>query len=197
MGLGTPETVTAYDVFRRFIELHQLVPDLNDWHEDRLERNEPRIIRLKQLTAIFAAFEIPWDPWAFTRGQFIEGKNPAYSDFVARTKRELPSEHVARLRPGWYFADLPGCFEILFEYREKLEDVLSFPERALIASGMYLYAQRQIEKANRAIESNVWIIDDLLAELISPESRQFAVTELVHDHGYPDVDIFEIDSEYF
>ena len=65
---------------------------------------------------------------------------------------------------------LPEFFAILFSYRERIDQVLSFSSGVMEASGLYLQAHREAAKLNRLIEDNISIIDDILAALISPET---------------------------
>jgi hypothetical protein len=60
-----------------------------------------------------------------------------------------------------------------------------------------LHAHRKAGELNRVIRENVAIIDDVLVELISPEGATFSVEQLARDYGYPDVDLFEVDSDWW
>jgi hypothetical protein len=77
-----------------------------------------------------------------------------------------------------------------------VDHVLSFSCGVLEASGLYLYAHRKAEEMNRIIRDNVSIVDDILVALISPEETSFSVEQLTREYGYPDVDLFEIDSAW-
>ena len=90
-------------------------------------------------------------------------------------------------------SQLPDCFKILLEYRDRVEDVLSFSSGVLEASGLYLFAHRKAGELNQIIQQNVGMIEDLLIAFISPEAKEFSVAQLVRDYGYPDVDLCEID----
>lgn len=92
---------------------------------------------------------------------------------------------------------LPYCFETLLEYRERVEQVLSFSSGVMAASGWYLYAFQKTEALDRIIQGNVSIIEEILGGFISPEAKTFSVDQLVRDYGYPDVDLFEIDMDCF
>jgi len=50
---------------------------------------------------------------------------------------------------------------------------------------------------NRVIQDNVGVIEDILVDLISPEAAAFSVENLARDFAYPDVDLFEIDSDWW
>ena len=92
---------------------------------------------------------------------------------------------------------LPEYFAILFDYRKRVEDVLSFSSGVLEASGLYLHAHRKAGELNLVIQDNIAVIKDALVDLISPEGATFTVEQLARDYGYPDVDLFEIDSDWW
>jgi hypothetical protein len=187
--------VSARILLHGFLELQGLSPDLADWSEDRLAGNPPRLFRLRQLVALFRAFQIPWNPSLFVEGKFIEPESPRYATLLDMMDSTMPElkKHGFGAQPH----QLPYCFEILFAYRGRVEHVLSFSSGVLEASGLYLYAHRRAGELNRIIKEHVSIIDDHLVAFISPEAREFSVKELVRDHGYPDVDLFEIDADWW
>jgi len=98
---------------------------------------------------------------------------------------------------GAYRHQLPAFFAILFDYRTRVDNILSFSGGVMEASGLYLYARRKAAELNRSIEGHVAVIEDTLAALISPEAAAFSVEQLVRDFGYPDADLSAIDEEWF
>ena len=170
-------------------------PNYDDWTEERLNGNEPRLFRLRQLAALFRAFGIPWDPSSFIEGRFIQPEDPRYDALLTKLATEMaeePHSGIASNRD-----QLPEFFAILFSYRKRIDQVLSFSSGVMEASGLYLQAHRVAGKLNRRIEDNISIIEDILAALISPEAAEFSVEQLARDHGYPDVDLGDIDEEWW
>ena len=86
---------------------------------------------------------------------------------------------------------------MLLEFRLKLHPALNFASGTLEATGLYFYALQKAEELNRAIRPHLGIVDDLLAELISPTDASVTVAELARCHGYPLDDLFEIDVAWF
>jgi hypothetical protein len=84
---------------------------------------------------------------------------------------------------------------MLLEFRLTLQPVLGFTSGTLEASGLYFHAIQKADELNRAIVSHLGIVDDLLAELISPTDLSVTVDDLARDHGYPLGDLFELDME--
>jgi hypothetical protein len=169
-------------------------PSWDDWTEERLAGNPPRLFRLRQLVALFQAFGIPWDSPSFARGGFITPTNRRYDALLAKLATEMQD------RPRGTTADghqLPEFFGILFSYRERIDHVLSFSSGVMAASGLYRRAHRTASKLTDVIEDNIAIIEEPLIALISPEGAVFSVEELVRDYGYSDVNVGEIDDEWW
>jgi hypothetical protein len=185
--------ITARSLLLAFLELRSLTPKLADWTDERLSDNPPRLFRLRRLMALFRAFGLPWDPLSFTEGKFIRPEQPRYAALLGKLAGEM-SEGSRRRVEGHH---LPKFFEILYEYRERVENVLSFSSGVLEASGLYLHAHNKAGKVNQVIRGNLPLIEDSLAELISPEGAEFRVEQLIQDYGYPDVDLFEIDADWW
>lgn len=184
---------TAHSLLLAFLELRSLSPDLADWTEERMASNPPRLYRLRRLVALFRAFGIPWDPRAFTRGLFIDPEQPRYASTLSRLTTEMPTGSGC-----WDDGDqLPRYFSILYDYREQVDGVLRYSSGVMAASGLYLQAHSKADELNRVISANVRVIDEVLAALISPEAAVFSVEHLERDFSYPDVDLAEIDLDWW
>ena len=182
------EKIGASSLLQGFLELRRLVPDMEKWSVEKLSDNPPRFYRLRTLTSLFCAFGIDWDPSSFIEGKFIDPESPRYAPLLQKV-------HGLRLREKKH--RLSDCFRILLEYRERVDGVLTFSSGLLEASGWYLFAHQKAEELNRVIQDNVAIIDDMLIAFISPEAKTFTEDELTRNYGYPDVDLFEIDSDWW
>jgi hypothetical protein len=70
---------------------------------------------------------------------------------------------------------------------------LEFPGQVLYASGLYLYSIHTIGKVQAVVRQNVSIVDNVLAEIVSPTHQEFRVADLEGEFGYPGIDLYEID----
>jgi len=73
---------------------------------------------------------------------------------------------------------------------------LGFGGIVLEASGLYLYSLERIGNMNTTICQNLGLVEDVLAELISPTQQEFRVADLERDYGYPTVDLFDVDMDW-
>ena len=197
------ENITALSLLHAFLELRGFSPKLDDWTEERLSDNPPHLFRLRQIAAMFRAFGLPWNPSAFMQGEFIQFEHPRYAPLLSR----LTEEYAKAMTVEWskephgiahkdYSHHLRGVFSTLFDYRGRVEKVLSFPSRFIAASGLYGLAVMKTEASNLEISRDIATVDDLLAELISPEGASFSIDYLARNYGYPDVDLLEIDIDW-
>lgn len=145
--------------------------------------------------AMFKAFNLPWDPEAFTDGKFIGPDLKAYEVWIeeALQKGHFPEHH----REQFLARGIQGYFKTLLNYRMQVANALSYPSTFLEASGWWAYALDQIVEFNRVIESNLSNIDETLTFLISPTNETFTVELLAAEYGYPDVDLREIDADWW
>ena len=67
----------------------------------------------------------------------------------------------------------------------------------MAAGDLFAYLLLVTGDVNREIRKHLPIIEDRLVELISPTRQSFTLEQLVKDHGYPDVDLDEIDEDWF
>lgn len=187
--------ITARDLLFQFLDLKGLSPKFADWTEVGFSNNPPRLYRLRQLVALFRAYGIPWGPESFSKGGFIKPKEPRYKSVISILAAEVRNANDEGGKPER--EQLPGFFEELFKYRRRVDHVLSFSSGLMAAGGLYLHAHRKVNELNRIIKADLDIIDDSLALLISPEAATFTVEQLVREYDYPDVDLDEIDLDWW
>ncbi len=191
---------SALDLLRQYLELCRYTPDHRDWTERALEKNPPRLIRLQRLKAMFHAFGIPFDPQSFREGGFIDWKDPVYEVFLERARSQFLREEAEGRLSGTIELTafyLKPVFESLLEYRIALDESLHFNSGVSAAGDLFYFELLKINEMNRVIRSRLAIIEDLLVELISPTRQTFSHKRLVKEHGYPDVDLDEIDLDWF
>ena len=195
MSIENNKTNTANDLLAGFLDLRGFTPEYDNWTEELLSGNPPRLIRLRQLVALFQAFGIPWGPQPFVEGKFIQPEHPRYDLLLSKLSVEFPEE----MNHSAWTDDvrLPRFFATLFDYRMRVEAVLSFSDCILTASGLLKLAYDKICELNRVIQENISDIDDTLAVLISPETAVFSIEQLVRDYGYPDVDLSDIEVDWW
>lgn len=186
--------INAKSLIYKFLELKAFSP-CSEWTEEQFADNPPRLFRLRQLMAMFRAFGLPWEPSEFMWGKFIDPEDVRYNSLISKLikeEMEEASERTHGRKPAYEAMkfeeaahNLPTFFYILFSYRMCLESPLEFSKKFIEINRFGVLAVCKLEKVNGAINSNIAIIDDLLAEFVSPEGASFPVEKLVRDYGYP------------
>lgn len=180
---------TAHDLLSAFLDLHGLAPDLSEWTEEKLAYNPPRLIRLKRLKAMFLAFGMAWDPYAFTEGGCVDKVLTADS-----IKNQAKAE-LGILVQDVSAPQLRFLFVILYRHRKCVEAV--FSSGADDGGGVFLLAWKKIFDVHQAIQAKIAPIDDLLAAMIDPRKRSFTINQLIQDYGYPLDDLHQIDGDFY
>jgi len=192
--------ISTQHLLEQYLEFNGLTPNKENWSEERLAANPPRLVRFQRLVALFKAFGIETEVSSFHKGEFIDVKSPAYRPLLARIRSEVDDEVIAQhLDPelDQHWADLRCVFEQLLAYRVRLEGVLDFSGGVLEATPLFYYAHQKIGEINRAIGTHLGIVEDLLVALISPTDARFDVTDLARDFGYPLVDLSDLDLDWW
>lgn len=141
-------TVTALDLLYGFLDLQRMASKLEEWTEDKLRDNPPRLIRLRRLKALFRAFGIPWNPVAFRTGEFLgrggellKPIDARYVPFLEQMQAEMPDvvRDISSFRKNQLFV----MFRLLLRYRESLEALLSLSRGVMATSGLHFYAHKK------------------------------------------------------
>ena len=141
-----------------------------------------------------------FDPSSFQEGDFIDWKDPVYEVFLERARSQFLREEAEGRLSGTIELTafyLKPVFESLLKYRIALDESLYFNSGVSEAGDLFYFEFLKINEMNRVIRRHLAIIDDLLVELISPTRQTFTRKQLVNEHGYPDVDLDEIDLDWF
>lgn len=178
------DTISAKDLLFKFIELINLRPETRKWKEFYFVEDSRELKLYKQLRVLFDVFGIRWNPDYFMSGMFIDEENPKYDALLERIAPELHGFGRPNFRLRRYL--LPHCFRILLDYRLTLTNPLLFCSGVTAASGLIGYAYYKAYNLNQIIKEKLSSIDDLLADIISPEGRAFKLEVLINEHHYPD-----------
>lgn len=189
------QEITAQDLLLAFLEFRRMCPEFSDWTEERLGNTPALLFRLQRLMALFRAFRIPWAPSRFVNGHFVRPDDSRYASMLRELAEEMPE--VGKGYMTFRENDLAALFQVLYEYRERLDSGLCYTGGFLEASGGCLYAIRKIDRVNSGIRANLAVIEDLLVEIICPDDVVFSIEQMVRDFDYPDVDLNDIDDDWF
>ncbi len=163
--------------------------------EEPKDRKSSAWVRYARVRALLLAFGLG-SPAEFGNGAFLHGRPqsacPRSAAEVARIRLDYPEGY----RPKESDSDLPIFFGYLLDYRFAAERLLRHYGRMLECSIIGAAAALELAvSANSKIAADLTEIDELLAEMISPEGKKVALVELVEKWGWPEVDLEELERE--
>ncbi len=138
----------------------------------------------------------------FAEGHFLLGRSPAELESAARRlqssfPRGWPIPRSADDEDKRFTGNAVRIvWENMFRFRQVAESVVDFNGGVLEASGWHLYSVELTEAVCRRVLASLRELDDLMAYLVDPQQRVFSRAELIRRHGFPDVDLLEIDCEW-
>jgi hypothetical protein len=190
MNLDRKQRVTALTLLDAFDDYCANEPKNRAWDEDQLKNAPAALCRLRQVKALFAAFDLPLEPEDFINGRFIRNQPERYEPLVERLRPSMRPDFAERASPR----TLDVVFETLRSYRLGMSRGRRSAGDFLSYSGVLAHVVEDvIVPINREVERVLEPIDSLLAELIAPDRRSFTIGDLIDRYGYPDEDADELE----
>jgi hypothetical protein len=206
------EKYRALDFLDKYLEFKGMTPNYEEWNEEALKDNPPRLYRFKQLKALMKAFEIGENlKEDFENGIFLENRNPkiftkilddidiyvSQSEFEqksSRAKRDMDRfQESIRMERG-----MIRIFQKFFQFIETTKKFLEFNNNWLstgsIPARYTIYRTKLLIKSIDT--SKLDEIKELISQMIDPKQQEFTFEELVQNYDYPNVDLSEIDADY-
>ena len=181
---------TTKDLLYKTFEFIAMVPNSNEWNENSLKYNQPRLIRFRRLNALLNAFELTrteeqknslWTMLSgkkkvkeselikneiipFLRGDFI---NKRITSKYPRTQ-ELIEKEKSFKSDNFEPSDVHTFYHHLMNYRIEIDRVLRHNSGILEASSLgFRSAISLTAELNNDLYKKVEIIDELLFEITS------------------------------
>lgn len=178
--------ITAKEIIKKYLEFKHLVPNINNWNEEKLKFNKDFYFKFLELRSIFCAFNLgllrDFENGTFVRNFPIEAfsrlveiakKNNCFDSYACDPMNEMSHK----------------CLELLFidlwDWRSRIDEVIHLNSEFENIGGINLYAYQQISRVNYLIKENLDIVDQLLAFLITPLKDKISIEELEENYGYP------------
>ena len=189
--------ITELDLVDKICDFIDHVPERNEWNENSLLSNPPRLIRYKRIKVLIKAYlgeDIKLHD--FIDGNFIkEYQNDKYKalrlhvkDYNKLNNRLYDTVNEFQLR------DVQRLFYSLLDYRLKINIALCHNSGWLVASGNLIQHALSIEsKINKTIRNSFGELNQALSLVINPTGLKFTEAELIEKYGYPNEDLDEID----
>ncbi|OJJ20079.1 hypothetical protein BKI52_16535 [marine bacterium AO1-C] len=200
-------TYQAKDFLTLFFEFKGMVPKPSEWGLESLTGNEPRYYRLMQLQALMRAFDLGEDLFGdFQNRLFLEKRShDDFEDLFADIEQYALENEFERKK----LSDSPELirkqtfvemiFQTYLNFSWQVRTLLSFNSGWLETGS--ISSRYTIHKTHELLKSiditKLEAIDHILCSIIDPQQRTYTKSELIRNYGFPDVDLDDIDMEYY
>jgi hypothetical protein len=182
-----------------------MVPDVNDWTQEKLKWNDPRLYRLKELQSLMKAFDLGTDLLEdFQKRRFLQKrkmvdyepifediKKYALNDEFEKNKYEREIERMKNSKE-W-------LVQIFMRFSEEMRSLLKFNSGWLETGS--IIARYSIHKTQKLLDkidlAELNEIERFLCLLIDPKQNTFTKSELIRNYDFPDVDLEAIDTDNY
>ncbi len=198
-----PTELSGITLIDQLLEFVELTPDEDEWTLEALQDNEPRLVRLQQLDVllkvmmpdIYNANDLKSNLRSVLNGDFLLNRSTQqYEALFLQMEATLTALHYdSAYKEEWSVYALHHNYEKVLQYREQLHKLLAFNSGIMEISYPYLYSVVVTKAITKKIEGHQ--LDQFLSSVIDPLNRTFTREELIKEHGYPDVNLYEIDSD--
>lgn len=190
-------------LIERFLDLSTLERNVRTWSMDTFWENEPRKARLAMIDSLFGCLGIRCGYVQFAGGQAVQHLLPVdrvleiMAEAGIRKESWLAPDSEARLREAWTLEVSRTIFVRLLEDRVSLEIHSSRENGSLAMSIITILPQVIIGRTNQKLAEAATPVNQLLAAFLNPEKMTVTLETLRAKHGYPDVDLGQLDMGWF
>lgn len=181
-----------------FLELYTLSDNVTSWSIANFAKNPPRLFRLQKIDSLMKALNINGTYEQFLYGEFLyeEGRQNC-TEFKKRVEENYSSIFGAITMEEEEDSDFQFVFEVLFRYRIKLNQLINVKSTVIEASGINRIPIIIMLDIESKLQNDIAGIDRILCYLINPKRIAYTKEELKTKYNYPDVDLDEIDLDWF
>jgi len=136
----------------------------------------------------------------FIAGKFILEKESAHNAELVKAMKDLALSEYSKIykRGKKMYLVFSNGFQELFEYRRKIH---CYTRTTWIQLEGVDVVKNYLEKVQKEfmkqLKKDLKIIDNILCLMIDPEQCEFSIEELKEKYSYPDVDLEEVDRDWF
>ncbi len=194
------------DFLDKYFEFKSMEIDSSMWNVKSLKGNKPSYIRLLRLNSLIRAFGLGENLNDFINYSFIKRlKTESTTEIKEDIKQFALSNERSKQR--WEneseLLNSPRNYQMLIQqfirFIEQMNETLKFNSTWLEASS--LTSQYSINKTQNVLKSidtkALGDIKRILCNLMDPEQRKFAQSELIKNYDFPNDDLEEIDMENY
>ena len=173
------EVYGAQAVLTLYFDLKSSVPDVGAWNDEDLHAQPANHLRLKRLRSLHRVFDLGERPEDLPLGNFILRRS------LERYQRlhEMATVGQGRAWDRWLRSDfqltaIQRLYRLLFGYLEGLDGMMANCRCSLAGTGVELYGQRLIARANAGVLLETSSVRHVLSLILCPEGLTVTENEL-------------------
>ena len=180
-----------------YLELKSLLPNLENWKEEKLLTNPPRYYRLLRIKACMLSLNIESEDFSqFRAGAWCRNTLPELIENIEQVLKEpFCLDYEKYLEEDKVFSGR-YMFSMLLQLREALYKLPSIRSGILAASGHFLTPIFMIEHLQQKTLSEQLALDEAIQLMLNPNEIRFNENQMITSFGFPDVNIEDIDLEW-
>ena len=180
-----------------FLDLLSYEKDLNKWSEEEFSDNPPRLYRLQIVNALMKALNLTCSYADFLKGEFITEENLP-STTALRQQLALICEYLSiKSNSTWSVTKAKFVFDNLIQYRLRLLNLFDFGSGVIASSGYYRVPFLVSTTFNDKLKEPIENLNQLIVLFFNSEKLYYSKATLIEKFGFPDVDLREVDMDWF
>ncbi len=197
--LNPEQKVSARYLLDLFINFKFLEQNRDNWNEEALRNNAPRMYRFRMLTAMQKAFDAGDKLSDLEYGNFTLARNESdYFEIYDRYLQKYNEFRNKSINQRMFVKDsMQSLYKSLFFYLSNIHRAFGAWDGFGEMFHMTAFGMLAAEKITADIKENIEPIADILTEILDPHGRTFTIGELNEGFGFPIVDLKKVDLDCF
>lgn len=195
----------AQELLHKILEFLRMTPERAEWSFEVQRENPPRLVRLRQIDALFSAFgcagaglsDVGARIEAFSAGRFVPQRRlEDYAGLLAEIEATIGRSKRPPAKCPIRLDDLRVQFADLLQLRLKLDAVVEHHAGLLEVGYSHYYSFVVTNGVSGLLSERIEELDRVLTRFIDPAGRSFSEEDLRARFGFPSENLNDIDFDW-
>ena len=181
-----------------YLELKELIKNIENWKEEKIKDNPPRYFRLLRLNACLKALGIQFESWKeFEKGYFKADDSSKidriklFNLMSSLTKNGISQFSILadEMDYNYYMYMALSMRRNIYQFNALQNTVLTASENYVVP---LLVTDAILDDLNKYSKT----LDELLIQILNPKNVSFSFKEMIEKFDFPDIDLEKIDLDW-
>lgn len=181
-----------------YLELKELIKNIENWKEEKIKDNPPRYFRLLRLNACLKALGIKFESWKeFEKGYFKADDSSKidriklFNLMSSLTKNGISQFSILadEMDYNYYMYMALSLRRNIYQFNALQNTVLTASENYVVP---LLVTDAILDDLNKYSKT----LDELLIQILNPKNVSFSFKEMIEKFDFPDIDLEKIDLDW-